>query len=347
MNPIARRLLSQQLISPQFATPKEVVSWMGAVQAQDHKGMRWAVAMRTKKPSLNAFREAFNAGEIVRFHLMRGTWQLVTAEDYWPFLQLCAPKAVSVTKGWMASNRISIPDDELLRIREIICRIVSDKRSATKDDIVRGLEERDIRMDDHRLSYHLRMAEFAGVLCSGDMLPLRATYALSADKLPAQATMERDEALMLFTRKYFRHSEPATLEDFVWWSGLNVSDCRRGIALLGDWLHIEEWRGREFYLTDDGRIRGFRKGGCILLPPYDEYLISYKSRDVVLRPDNTGRAHNNSGNFWPVVLQDGEAVANWTSTKDSITVLPFRQDTALTYPGLDAEITRYLKYLIN
>ena len=23
----------------------------------------------------------------------------------------------------------------------------------------------------------------------------------------------------------------ATLEDFVWWSGMNISDCRKGIAL--------------------------------------------------------------------------------------------------------------------
>lgn len=345
MNPVSQRLLSQQLICPQFATPKEVVSWMGAVQAQDHKGMRWAVAMRTKKPSLKAFQQAFNKGEIVRFHLMRGTWQLVAAEDYWPFIQLCAPKAISVTKGWMASNKISIPDEELYRIREVLCRIVADKRSATKEDIVQGLKERDIRMDDHRLSYHLRMAEFNGVLCSGDLLPMKATYALSADKLPAQAQMDRDEALMLFTRKYFRHSQPATLEDFAWWSGLNISDCRRGIALLGDWLHTEKWRGREFYLTDDARTRGFQKGRCILLPPFDEYLISYKSRDVVLPLEHRHRAHDQSGTFWPVVLLDGQVAGNWTFAKDKVTATTFRQDAILNQESLESEIARYLRFL--
>lgn len=345
MNPVSQRLLSQQLICPQFATPKEVVSWMGAVQAQDHKGMRWAVAMRTKKPSLKAFQQAFNKGEIVRFHLMRGTWQLVAAEDYWPFIQLCAPKAISVTKGWMASNKISIPDEELYRIREALCRIVADKRSATKEDIVQGLKERDIRMDDHRLSYHLRMAEFNGVLCSGDLLPMKATYALSADKLPAQAQMDRDEALMLFTRKYFRHSQPATLEDFAWWSGLNISDSRRGIALLGDWLHTEKWRGREFYLTDDARTRGFQKGRCILLPPFDEYLISYKSRDVVLPLEHRHRAHDQSGTFWPVVLLDGQVAGNWTFAKDKVTATTFRQDAILNQESLESEIARYLRFL--
>lgn len=346
MNPVSQRLLSQQLICPQFSTPKEVVSWMGAVQAQDHKGMRWAVAMRTKRPSLKAFQKAFNAGEIVRFHLMRGTWQLVAAEDYRPFIELCAPKAIAVTKGWMASNRISIPEDELFCIRDILCRIVGDKRSATKEDIVQGLAERDIQMDDHRLSYHIRMAEFAGVLCSGDWLPLRASYALAADKMPAAAPMDRDEALMLFARKYFRHSQPATLEDFSWWSGLNLSDCRRGIALLGDWLHTEKWNGREFYLTDDARTRGFQKGRCILLPPYDEYLISYKSRDIVLHTDHTHLAHNNSGNFWPVFLMNGQVSGNWTSSKGIVTLAPFRDDCVPSQESRDNELRRYLNFTL-
>ena len=345
MNPISQRLLSQQLICPQFATPKEVVNWMGAMQAQDQKGLRWAVAMRTRTPSFKAFKTAFDRGDIVRFHLMRGTWQLVTAEDYWPFIRLCGPKAIAVTKGWMASNRICIPDEELFRIRDVLCRIVADKRSATKEDIVGGLAERDIRMDDHRLSYHLRMAEMAGVLCSGDLHAQKATYALSADKLPQPGQMDRDEALMLLTRKYFRHSQPATLEDFAWWSGLNMSDCKRGIALLDDWLHTEKWHGRTFYLTDDGRIRGFRTGRCILLPPYDEYLISYKSRDIVLPQEHTHRAHNHSGLFWPVILSNGQVAGNWSATGDAVSTEFFREDIDLNPESLREETERYRKYL--
>ena len=69
-----------------------------------------------------AFKKAFDSGKIVRLHLMRGTWQLVSAEDYWALIDLCAPKAIAVTKGWMHSNKINIPDDELFKIREIIMK---------------------------------------------------------------------------------------------------------------------------------------------------------------------------------------------------------------------------------
>ena len=181
MNPISLRLLNQQLASPQFLAPEEVVSHMGAMQAQEYRMMRWAVAMRMRKPSHKAFKDAFDKGKIVRLHLMRGTWQLVSADDYRSMIALFAPKAIAVTKGWMSSNRITIPDEELWRIRDILVQTAADKGSVTNEDFVRALTEKDIRMDDHRLSYHIRMAELNGVLCSGDLLPMKATYALASD----------------------------------------------------------------------------------------------------------------------------------------------------------------------
>jgi hypothetical protein len=325
MNPVAIRLLNQQLIAPQFKTPTEVVSHMGAMQAQEYRMMRWAVEMRTTKPSHKAFKKAYDSGQIIRLHLMRGTWQLVTAEDYWPFITLCAPKAMAVTKGWMSSNKISIPDEELFLVRDILAQTASDLGSATKEDFESALATRDLHMDDHRLSYHIRMAEIAGILCSGDLLPLKATYALATDKIGSKSSLYSggiEEILVRFTRKYFQSHQPATLEDFVWWSGLNINDCRKGIALLGDNIHKETWKGRDFYLTDNCRTRGFRKGRLLLIPPYDEYLIGFKSRDIVLSPEHRHRAHNNSGIFQPIIALDGIVCGNWS---------PFKADCQATF----------------
>ena len=361
MNPVALRLLNQQLIAPQFNDPAEVVSHMGAMQAQEYRLMRWAVEMRTKKPSAAKFKTAFDSGRIIRLHLMRGTWQILAAEDYWPFLELCAPKAISVIKGWMSSNKITIPDDEYVSIRELLMHTAELKGSATKEDFAEALTERNITMDDHRLSYHIRMAEITGVLCSGNLLSMKtatkreqnpsevgsadrkqprmqfkATYALTAVKIgPRPTHFDRDEALMRFTHKYFRSHQPATFEDFVWWSGLNISDCRRGIELLGGFLHVERLRvsdktksqskamrsnGRDFYLTNDCRTRGFRKGHYLLIPPYDEYLIGYKSRDIVLPPEHRHHAHNNSGIFKPIIAHDGIVCGNWCPFTDECQV---------------------------
>ena len=108
----------------------------------------------------------------------------------------------------------------------------------------------------------------------------------------------------------------------MWWSGLNINDCRRGIEILGDYLHVEtvctpslQQKCREFYFTDDCRTRGFRKGKYLLIPPYDEYLIGYKSRDIVLSPDYSHKAHNNSGIFQPIIAHDGIICGNWAPFK--------------------------------
>jgi hypothetical protein len=60
------RLRSQQLGSPDFSMPKDLVSWMGAVQAQDYGMTKWAVGVRLKSASMSNVEAALNRGEILR-----------------------------------------------------------------------------------------------------------------------------------------------------------------------------------------------------------------------------------------------------------------------------------------
>lgn len=341
MNPVSLRQLNQQLAAPQFTEPEHVVSYFGAMQAQEYRLMRWAVAMRTKKPSLTSFQNAYNDGRIVRLHLMRGTWQLIPGEDYCWMLDLFATKAKSVIKGWMSANKISIPDKELYSIRDILIQ-TAENRSVTKEDFKLALESKNSTMDDHRVSYHIRFAELDGILCSGDLLPMKATYTLSENKIQTQQKIDRDEALVRLTKKYFQSHQPATFNDFLWWSGLNVSDCRKGIEMLHNELHVEKWKDQTFYITDSCRTRGVKKDEFILLPSYDEYLIGYKSREIVLAEDFRHRAHNNSGNFYPIILHNGIVCGNWKPFEKDLTADFFNPQAESE--NLQKEWRRYLQF---
>jgi len=329
MNPIALRLLNQQLTNKQFASPAEVVSHMGALQAQDYRMMRWAVAMRTKKPSEEAFRKAYNSGQILRLHLLRCTWQLISALDYNWMLELCAPKSIATLNGWMKSNKISISGEEQASVRKIIEQSIGEKTDVTKEDIADALVRNGIHMDDHRISYHIRMAELTGSLVSGNLHPSKATYCLASQKVKTVAPIGRDEALARLTTKYFQSHSPATLDDFVWWTGLNTGDCKRGILLLGEKLRTETWKDRHFYMLDGCRTHGFRKGCTLLLPPFDEYLIGYKSRDVVLAPEHSHHAHNKSGIFYPVIASDGVICGNWNPHQSTLHATMFDPNTKI------------------
>ena len=60
------RLQNQQLSTPLFGHPKELISWMGAMQAQDYTMVKWAVGMRLKSPGIQAVEKALHQGEILR-----------------------------------------------------------------------------------------------------------------------------------------------------------------------------------------------------------------------------------------------------------------------------------------
>lgn len=345
MNPVSARLLNQQLICPQFSTPHEVVSWMGAMQAQEYRMMRWAVEMRTKRPSAKTFEKAYNEGQIVRVHLFRTTWQLVAGEDLQWMLDLCRDNALRGMAGWMHSNGVDIPEAEQAQIQQIFHDHLSKSRIAQKADFEAALRDKGITMDEHRLSYHIRLAEYSGLLCSGDLFPMKHSYALAADKLPKAPQITKEEALAKLARTYFRSHGPATVEDFVWWSGLNTGDCRKGMEAIKDELTQERWKGLSFYLHQDSRTRGFRSGCIHLLPPYDEYLIGYKSRHLAVHPHHMHRAHSGNGIFWPVILQDGEVVGNWSAAGGKVQTEIFHPDANLNQEAVEEEIARYQKFL--
>jgi hypothetical protein len=41
-----KRLFSQKIAATEFKTEKEIVSWMGAVQAQNYSLSKWAIGLR-------------------------------------------------------------------------------------------------------------------------------------------------------------------------------------------------------------------------------------------------------------------------------------------------------------
>ena len=88
------RLLNQQLLNPLFREPKELVSWMGAMQAQNYSMVKWAVGMRLKSATIQTVEKALREGEILRTHVMRPTWHLVAAEDIRWMLKLSAQRII-------------------------------------------------------------------------------------------------------------------------------------------------------------------------------------------------------------------------------------------------------------
>jgi hypothetical protein len=87
-----RRLANQHIASPAFDMPADEVKWLVAVQAQDYASAKWSLGLRLQGAVEGDIEQAFNAGAILRTHLMRPTWHLVTPADIRWLLALTAPR---------------------------------------------------------------------------------------------------------------------------------------------------------------------------------------------------------------------------------------------------------------
>ena len=67
------RLLSQQIESTEFTKPKEIVSWMVAIQAQDYNMAKWTIGSRLKSSTDTLIQDAIDKGEVLRTYVLRPT----------------------------------------------------------------------------------------------------------------------------------------------------------------------------------------------------------------------------------------------------------------------------------
>src|SRR5437016_14635129 len=83
---------NQRLTGAGFATPDEIVGWLGAVQSQDYGPAQWAIAQRGGNLTESDLEQAVNAGTIVRTHVLRPTWHFVRPADVRWMLELTRPR---------------------------------------------------------------------------------------------------------------------------------------------------------------------------------------------------------------------------------------------------------------
>src|SRR5438105_11021899 len=83
---------SQRLWGDPFDSGVDVVRWLVAVQSQDFPISRWSIGQRTRSATEQDVDRAFDAGTILRTHVLRPTWHFVLPEDIRWMLALTGPR---------------------------------------------------------------------------------------------------------------------------------------------------------------------------------------------------------------------------------------------------------------
>ena len=348
---IARqRLINQQINSCAYVQPGQLVGWFGAMQAQDYLAAKWAVGLRVLQSTDATIEQAIANRSIVRTWALRGTIHLIAAADVRWILTLLRPRLHQLVATH--HRKLAIDRAVLAQSQDVMARTLMGGQQLTRPELKIALQQAGIRTDDMRLNFLLNQASFDGLICFGCRRGKEFTHTLLDEWVPVSQSLTRDEALAELTTRYFRSHGPATLVDFVWWSGLTVSDAKAGLDLIKSGLLMEPVGTPYYWMESPGNTLSEQKPDVHLLPAFDEYIVAYKDRRPAFGQLNFNQVVSaGNGIFKPVVVVDGQVVGTWKRTfkKEQVIV-----ETDLLVPlsvthhkAVLAEAGRYSAFLIS
>jgi DNA glycosylase AlkZ-like len=326
--------------------PADVVAWLGAVQAQEFGQAKWAIGLRLSDTTTEAaIDRAFDVGRILRTHVMRPTWHLVASADIRWMLELTAPHVHQVISHYC--RKLGLDNAIRTRAATIFERAL-EGHPLTRVELSTHLGRAGIAAKGVPLAMLTIHAELEGVICSGPRRGKELTYAQLAARAPQAARLPRDEALSKLTRRYFRSHGPATIRDFVWWSGLKTPDAKRGLEINRAQTVIVD--GTTYWEIGDGPRQALAEPTVHLLPIYDEYLVSYRDRQAVPHGPTVVPARSRGGvTFQHALVIAGQVAGTGrmtrTAARVSLDVILLRKLKRIERTQLGLAAERYSRFL--
>ncbi len=307
------RLHNQLLASHTMKEPHEVVSWLGAMQSQAFELAKWAIGVRLENTTVRNIEEALSTGRIIRTHILRPTWHFVAAEDIHWMRELSSPRLMPV---FVSYGKMLGADEEVIsRAGLKVAKILEKYGDRTKQEIGEHLKTEGLEIDQHTLTHVMSRAELDGIVCNGLISGNKHTYALLEERVPKTKSFVKEEALERLAYKFFSSHGPATLPDFIWWSGLLTSDAKTALELVKEHFVSETMNERTFWMRNDIRIPEKGDDSALLLPPFDEFVVSYKDRSEIIEDKHYGKVMTKNGLFDPTIMLNGEIIGSWKKSK--------------------------------
>jgi hypothetical protein len=328
---------------------------MLAMQAQDLRWAKWAVAVRAPGSTSADIDALIDSGRVVRSWPMRGTLHLVPAPDLAWLLELSTPRLWAGA----ATRRRDLGLDEAIieRARTVAVEALSGGRELSRADFQALLQQSGIDVDGQR-GYHLiwHLAQ-SGTLCWGRQLDSQQMLVLLAEWVPNPRRLDREEALGEYLLRYLAGHGPASLTDFAWWSQVTMADAKIALAVAGPQLDVLEVDGVRHLLPRSadvgplGRSAAGRGPSAVLaLPGFDEHLLGYRDRSFAIEPENLTRVvPGKNGILLPILVRGGRIAGTWRRDWQAklITVqpAPFEAPSPAFASSADRALHEYARFL--
>lgn len=283
--------MNQQLSHSAFSEPGELISWMGCMQAEDYSSAKWAIGNRIPHITDAAIEKDFNEGRFLRAQVLRPTWHFVAPADIGWMLELSAQRIKAGYK--QLYNRLDISNSDLKRSKMIMARALAGNKRKTRAQLLALCLKVNKHLDEIRMNFLLLDAELDGLIVNGGIQGSEFVYALLEESVPAPLRLEKEMAIAELAKRYFSSRGPATLADFIWWSGLEPPEAKMGLEMNKDKLQYIVVNGEAYWFFETPTLQG--PATVSLLPSFDEYTAGYSD-------------HNN---FKPSIIVNGQVAGTW------------------------------------
>lgn len=343
-----QRLYNQSITPARFEQPAEVVAWLGAIQAQDYTGALWSIGLRTQNATEAAVVQAIANRQIVRTWPMRGTLHFVAPADVRWMLRLLTPRVIANSARRYA--QLELDEAIFAQSQAIFTKALAGGKQLTRVAMMEVLEGAGIATANQRGYHILGWAAQTGLICFGPMAGKQPTFVLLDEWIPTSKKLTCEESLAEVALRYFTGHGPATLQDFLWWTGLPAADARTGLGMVRSQLVEEKFEGQTYWLPQTTPAKHHQRSASYLLPGFDEYLLGYTNRSAVLDPSYNQRIQpGGNGIFSPTVVLDGQVVGTWKRTLKKgfvcITPNPFTAFSSDQHERIVSAAQRYGEFL--
>ncbi|MGH2663587.1 MAG: winged helix DNA-binding domain-containing protein [Actinomycetota bacterium] len=195
-----------------------------------------------------------------------------------------------------------------------IRRILKRDAPLTRPQLAERLRRKGIRTDGQAIAHLVWLAAAEGVCCYGPEIDGEPAFVLLDEWVGARRPLDRDAALAELAVRYLRSHGPATVADLAGWSGIKASDANHAWQAIENRLK-EVPVGRNSLWTIKSQRGEARPGLVRLLPAFDEYVLGWKDRGLVVPSQHWKKINAGGGWLHPMILSDGRAVGTWATER--------------------------------
>jgi len=342
------RLINQRIARSDFKTPADVVRHMGAMQAQDYPGVKWAIGLRLPDSTETGIEQAVRDRTILRTWPQRGTIHFVVPEEVRWRLSLSTPRILAGAKR--RHENLKLGQATFDKALDLFTNALRGDKQLSRPNMMKVLDDGGITTAGQRGYHILWYLAQNGHLCFGPLDGKQVTFALLNEWVPKTDDIPRAEALKRITESYFRSHGPATMQDLMWWSGMTAVDIKSGIESAKHSLVSADVGGKIYWMVRELPTIELSKNAVYLLPSFDELILGYKDRTPTLDVEHMPKiVPGMNGMFAATIVINGKVEAVWRRTikKSEIIVelAPFSKFNSAQIRAIHDAVTSYGNYL--